>query len=96
MKNITVSVYDDLYHRARIRAASSGRVSRPSFAASSSASPARWQISYWDAAIVEAARALECDEVLSEDLQHGQNFGGVRVVNPISLVRRRGNRLRRV
>jgi predicted nucleic acid-binding protein len=43
---------------------------------------ARWQISYWDAAIVEAARALECDEIWSEDLQHGQDFGGVRVVNP--------------
>lgn len=43
---------------------------------------ARWRISYWDAAIVEAARALECGEILSEDLQHGQDFGGVRVVNP--------------
>jgi predicted nucleic acid-binding protein len=42
----------------------------------------RWQMSYWDAAIVEAARALDCDIVLSEDLQHGQDFGGVRVVNP--------------
>jgi predicted nucleic acid-binding protein len=42
----------------------------------------RWRLSYWDAAIVEAARALECEEVLTEDLQHGQDFGGVRVVNP--------------
>jgi predicted nucleic acid-binding protein len=42
----------------------------------------RWRISYWDAAIVEAARALECSEVLSEDLQHGQNYGGVRVLDP--------------
>ncbi len=43
---------------------------------------ARWQLSYWDAAIVEAARAVGCDTVLSEDLQHGQVFDGVRVLNP--------------
>lgn len=42
----------------------------------------RFQISYWDAAILEAARALGCREVLSEDLSDGQDFGGVRVVNP--------------
>ena len=42
----------------------------------------RWQISYWDAAIIEAARSQTCDTVLSEDLQHGQDFGGVRIVNP--------------
>jgi predicted nucleic acid-binding protein len=42
----------------------------------------RWQISYWDAAIVEAARALGCDRICSEDLQDGQDFGGVRVWNP--------------
>jgi predicted nucleic acid-binding protein len=46
------------------------------------ASQVRWQISYWDAAIVEAARTLGCDVLLSEDLQDGQEFGGVRVVNP--------------
>ena len=42
----------------------------------------RWRLSYWDAAIVEAARLSGCDTVLSEDLQHGQDFDGVRVVNP--------------
>ena len=42
----------------------------------------RYQIGYWDAAIVEAARAAGCREVLSEELQDGQDFGGVRVVNP--------------
>ena len=42
----------------------------------------RFQISYWDAAIIEAARSLGCREVLSEDLNDGQDFGGVRVVNP--------------
>ena len=42
----------------------------------------RWQISLWDAAIIEAARALSCSVVLSEDLQHGMDFGGVAVQNP--------------
>lgn len=46
------------------------------------ASARRFRISYWDASIIEAARALGCDTVLSEDLQDGQNFAGVRVVNP--------------
>ena len=42
----------------------------------------RWQISYWDAAIIEAARACGCREVLSEDLNAGQNYGGIKVTNP--------------
>ena len=42
----------------------------------------RWEISYWDAAIIEAARASGCRELLSEDLADGQSYGGVRVVNP--------------
>jgi len=35
-----------------------------------------------DALIVEAARARGCERLLSEDLQHGQVFGTVRVENP--------------
>jgi predicted nucleic acid-binding protein len=42
----------------------------------------RFQISYWDAAILEAARSLGCDTVLSEDLSDGQDYAGVRVENP--------------
>lgn len=42
----------------------------------------RWNISYGDAAIVEAARAAGCRTVLSEDLQDGMDFGGVRVQDP--------------
>lgn len=42
----------------------------------------RFDVSYWDAAILEAARALGCDVVLSEDLSDGQEFAGVRVENP--------------
>jgi len=42
----------------------------------------RWQLSYWDAAIIEAARRADCDTVLSEDLNHGQSYDGVRVLDP--------------
>jgi predicted nucleic acid-binding protein len=42
----------------------------------------RFGISYWDAAIVEAARSLGCETVLSEDLNDGQDYGGVTVENP--------------
>ncbi|MDN5850594.1 MAG: PIN domain-containing protein [Nitrococcus sp.] len=42
----------------------------------------RWQVSYWDAAIVEAARALRCATLLSEDLQDGMDFAGVHVRDP--------------
>jgi predicted nucleic acid-binding protein len=43
---------------------------------------ARFQVSYWDAAIVEAARVLHCRTVLSEDLSDSQNYNGVRIINP--------------
>ena len=49
------------------------------------ATKTRWQISYWDAAIVEAARALGCTTLLSEDLQHGMDFAGLRVENPFAV-----------
>jgi predicted nucleic acid-binding protein len=42
----------------------------------------RYVISYWDAAIIEAARELGCARVLTEDLSDGQDYGGVRVENP--------------
>jgi predicted nucleic acid-binding protein len=44
----------------------------------------RFQISYWDAAILEAARALGCEVVLSEDLSDTVDYAGVRVENPFS------------
>jgi len=48
------------------------------------ASGARWQLSLWDAAIVEAARELGCRELLSEDFSPRQDFGGVRAVDPFA------------
>ena len=42
----------------------------------------RFGISYWDAAILEASRALGCEVVLSEDLADGETYAGVQVENP--------------
>lgn len=42
----------------------------------------RFDIRYWDASIVAAALELGCHTLYSEDLNHGQDYGGVRVVNP--------------
>ena len=44
----------------------------------------RFTISYWDAAILAAAEALGSRIVYSEDLNDGQQYGEVRVVNPFS------------
>jgi predicted nucleic acid-binding protein len=43
---------------------------------------AAYRLSYWDAAIVAAARALGCRELLSEDMAHGREVEGVLIVNP--------------
>jgi predicted nucleic acid-binding protein len=40
------------------------------------------QLSYWDAAIVAAARALGCSELLSEDMSHGRIIETVLMTNP--------------
>ena len=42
----------------------------------------RFGISYWDAAILEAARALGCSVVLSEDLDDATDYDGIRVEDP--------------
>lgn len=42
----------------------------------------RYQLSYWDAAILEAARAAGCTQVYSEDLSAGRNYGGIYIINP--------------
>lgn len=45
----------------------------------------RYRLSWWDSLIVSAAQSLQCSYLLSEDLQHGQDLGGVRVVDPFKL-----------
>lgn len=42
----------------------------------------RFQTSHYDAQILAAAKRMGCATVYSEDLNHGQDYGGVRVVNP--------------
>jgi predicted nucleic acid-binding protein len=42
----------------------------------------RNRISFWDAMIVQAAESAGCEVLYSEDLSHGQEYGGVLVVNP--------------
>ena len=40
------------------------------------------RFSYWDSGIIAAARALGCTELYTEDMQHGRQVEGVRIVNP--------------
>jgi len=39
-------------------------------------------ISFWDASIVAAAEAGRCSRILSEDMNAGQLYCGIRLVNP--------------
>lgn len=66
MKNITVSVDEEVYHRARVRAAEQ----------KTSVSAIVRKL------LEEAARASQCEVLLSEDLNDGQDYEGVRGVNP--------------
>ncbi len=43
---------------------------------------ARWKISLWDSLILAAARASGASQLITEDLNHGQNYDGVKVINP--------------
>lgn len=43
-----------------------------------------FRLSWWDALIVAAAQASESAVLLTEDLQDGQRFDGVRVVDPFA------------
>ena len=40
------------------------------------------QVSYWNALTIESALDANATVLLTEDLQHGQRFGQLRVVNP--------------
>ena len=54
----------------------------PALVRSAIALQIRYQMSYWDAAILAAANQMGCHTVFSEDLNDGQKYGGVTVVNP--------------
>lgn len=42
----------------------------------------RNRLSLWDALILDAAQSRSCRRLLSEDLQHGREFGSLRVEDP--------------
>ena len=42
----------------------------------------RWKLSYWDCLILEAARESGSEQILSEDMSDGLDYGGVTVRNP--------------
>ncbi len=42
----------------------------------------RYQISYWDGAMLAAAEQLGAEICYSEDLNHNQKYGTVKVINP--------------
>lgn len=42
----------------------------------------RHSFPFWDALIVAAALACDCETLYSEDLLHGQKIGGLRISNP--------------
>jgi predicted nucleic acid-binding protein len=42
----------------------------------------RYQLSFWDALIVAAAKLLSCRYLLTEDFQADQDLDGILVVNP--------------
>ncbi len=42
----------------------------------------RFQISFWDALIIQAALVGGCTRLLTEDLQHGLRIGNLTIENP--------------
>ena len=45
---------------------------------------ARYQLSFWEALVVQAAQAAGAEILYSEDLSDGQRYGTVRVKNPLT------------
>jgi predicted nucleic acid-binding protein len=45
---------------------------------------ARYQISFWDALVIQAAHAAGAAVLYSEDLSNGQSYGQVQAVNPLA------------
>jgi len=46
------------------------------------AEQSRWKLSFWDSMILAAARSSGASELITEDLNHLQDYDGLRVVNP--------------
>ncbi len=43
------------------------------------------QLSFWDSLIVSAAKAANCDTILTEDMASGATLAGVKILNPFSV-----------
>jgi len=41
-----------------------------------------YQLSFWDAMVLQSAARLGCTQLISEDFNDGQTYGAVRVINP--------------
>lgn len=41
-----------------------------------------YQLAFWDAQVIQSATRLGCKQMLSEDLNHGQVYGALQVINP--------------
>lgn len=46
------------------------------------AEQARWQLSLWDSMILASARVSGASELIKEDFSHGQDYGGIKAINP--------------
>ena len=44
----------------------------------------RFQLSYWDGAIIAAAQMLGCEAIYTEDLNPEQHYGPLRALNPFA------------
>ena len=44
---------------------------------------ARYRFGFWDALLLETVRAAGCRILLSEDFQHGRDYAGVLVLDPL-------------
>ncbi len=41
-----------------------------------------YSISFWDSCIISAAESVDCDSIYSEDLNAGQYYSGIKLMNP--------------
>jgi predicted nucleic acid-binding protein len=44
----------------------------------------RYGISFWDGLVIQSAASLGCQSLWSEDLNQGQVYAGIRLVNPFA------------
>ena len=45
----------------------------------------QYTYSWWDSLVIASALFLDCQYLLSEDMQHKHSFGGLKVINPFEV-----------